>query len=148
MKELFDDDDDDVQDLEDIKDSFRGQEEDSDSDELGDDDEFNVGEEDAVEQKPDEDDEPKEAIEQKKQISDISEVNAEIQRLAGILNDFSRLGEPGKRQQYLDSIASHLGSYYGYSEFMVDKFMKIFSISEVKYYFSHQSSIYFHKLLH
>eukprot|EP01114_Cavostelium_apophysatum_P007229 TRINITY_DN1914_c0_g1_i1.p1 TRINITY_DN1914_c0_g1~~TRINITY_DN1914_c0_g1_i1.p1 ORF type:complete len:561 (-),score=204.53 TRINITY_DN1914_c0_g1_i1:20-1702(-) len=63
-------------------------------------------------------------------ITDIADVHTEIQRLAKILTNFSELGEAGKKNEYTEQLVAHLMNYYGYSQFLIKKFLLMFSVNE------------------
>jgi len=63
---------------------------------------------------------------------DVTEVSNRIQTNVRILNDFQKYRDPNKtRKDYLDQLTQDLSNHYGYSEFLLDKFLKMFTISEV-----------------
>src|SRR5690606_26750683 len=56
-----------------------------------------------------------------------------IQDIINVLNNFKKMKEEGKsRQDYIDQLASDLAAYYGYTRYLIDKFLEIFSPSEIK----------------
>ena len=48
------------------------------------------------------------------------------------LNQIFIFNESRTRQDYLDQLKSDIGVYYSYNEFLIDKFMNLFSLKEVK----------------
>lgn len=64
---------------------------------------------------------------------DLSEIKEKIQNIAAVLNDFSKQRDSTKtRKDYLEELGTLLSTYYGYSDFLIKKFLKMFSVNEVK----------------
>jgi len=62
---------------------------------------------------------------------ELSTVKERIDNNVRILSDFKKLSKPGsKRAEYLERLKADLAHYYGYSEFLIDKFMTLFSVQE------------------
>src|SRR5690606_24827346 len=64
-------------------------------------------------------------------ILDIKQAKEEIDRIVSILQSFSAKRNPSiSRTQYLSRLKQALAFYYGYSEFILTKFIALFPIEE------------------
>ncbi|KAH7727421.1 ribosomal RNA methyltransferase NOP2-like protein [Aphelenchoides avenae] len=67
------------------------------------------------------------AKEELKSIPNLEIVKERIQDVIQVLGDFKNRCQPGKkRKEYLDVLKADLCSYYGYNEFLMEKFMELF----------------------
>jgi len=63
---------------------------------------------------------------------DLSQIHLRIQETVKILSNFQKLRDEQKsRNDYIELLAKDLSNYYGYSDFLVDKFLKLFPPTEV-----------------
>ena len=63
---------------------------------------------------------------------DLTLIHQRICENISALNDFKKYREPGKsRKEYLALLRNDLMNYYSYSEFMIDKLMDMFPLSEL-----------------
>lgn len=63
---------------------------------------------------------------------DLALINQRIRENIGALNNFSKAREPGRsRTEYLDLLLKDLCIYYSYGEFLMEKFMEMFQLTEV-----------------
>lgn len=70
-------------------------------------------------------------------ISDVKTAKEEIEQISAILQDFSNKRNPSiSRSQYITRLTEALSFYYGYSEFMLTKFMALFPLDEAIEFFS------------
>merc|ERR1719150_1798154 len=66
------------------------------------------------------------------QAPDLQIIQARIRDVIQVLQDFKNSREEGRdRASYLDCLKRDLCSYYSYNEFMVEKFMQLFPVSEI-----------------
>merc|ERR1719150_1028016 len=66
------------------------------------------------------------------QAPDLQIIQARIRDVIQVLQDFKNRREEGRdRASYLDCLKRDLCSYYSYNEFMMDKFLQIFPVSEI-----------------
>jgi len=73
-----------------------------------------------------------EEIAQEKQTVDLTAVNQRILEIVKILNNFKELRDPSRsRGEYVEQLKNDLCSYYGYNDFLIDKFFYLFSPSEL-----------------
>lgn len=64
---------------------------------------------------------------------DLTLINQRIRENIGALNNFRNSRQPGRsRKEYLDLLLKDLCAYYGYGEFLMEKFMEMFQLSEVQ----------------
>lgn len=67
-----------------------------------------------------------------KEASDLPSIHHRIHELVNVLSSFKVRREPGRqRKEYLKVLSQDLITYYGYSEFLVSKFMDILPMSEL-----------------
>ena len=63
---------------------------------------------------------------------DLQNVHQRIQEVAHVLCSFKKLRQPGRsRKEYMAVLMRDLMAYYGYSEFLIEKFMELFPVSEL-----------------
>ncbi len=63
---------------------------------------------------------------------DLQILQSRISDVMAVLQDFSKRREPGRsREEYLDCLRKDLCSYYNYNEYMMDKFLQIFPLSDI-----------------
>ncbi|KAI9224111.1 NOL1/NOP2/sun family-domain-containing protein [Blastocladiella britannica] len=63
---------------------------------------------------------------------DLSLVNHRILEIQKVLSNFADLKQPGRsRAEYLAQLRRDLCNYYGYSEYLMEKLMELFAISEL-----------------
>ncbi|XP_028394122.1 probable 28S rRNA (cytosine-C(5))-methyltransferase [Dendronephthya gigantea] len=63
---------------------------------------------------------------------DLTLIHQRICENISALNNFNKYREPGKsRKEYLDLLRNDLMNYYSYSEFMINKLMDLFPLSEL-----------------
>merc|ERR1719266_1900282 len=66
------------------------------------------------------------------QAPDLQIIQARIRDVIQVLQDFKNRREEGRdRASYLDCLKRDLCSYYNYNEYMMDKFLQIFPVSEI-----------------
>lgn len=74
-------------------------------------------------------------------ITNLKETKAEIEAISNILSAFAKLRSPEvSRSQYLARLQKCLCFYYGYSEYMLEKYMALFSVPEAIEFFSSNES--------
>lgn len=67
---------------------------------------------------------------------DITLIQQRIQDIVKILNNFREMREPNmSRADYMEQLKKDLGQYYGYNEYLLDKFLNLFPISEAIEFF-------------
>jgi len=67
---------------------------------------------------------------------DLASVNQRIQDIIRVLNNFKELREENRsRQDYVDQLKKDICTYYGYNEYLLEKFFYLFPISEVFLFF-------------
>lgn len=67
-----------------------------------------------------------------KKPQDLQDVQQRIKDVITVLNDFKRLHEPGRaRSEYTDLLRQDLCTYYSYNEFLMEKLMQVFQLSEL-----------------
>jgi len=67
---------------------------------------------------------------------DLQIIHQRISDVIQILNDFqNKKDENRTRQDYLDQLKSDIGVYYSYNEFLIEKFMNLFSLNELVEFF-------------
>ncbi|KAK3740951.1 hypothetical protein QZH41_017804 [Actinostola sp. cb2023] len=63
---------------------------------------------------------------------DLTLINQRIRENIAALNNFSKVREPGRsRKEYLDLLLKDLCLYYSYGEFLMEKFMEMFQLTEL-----------------
>ena len=63
---------------------------------------------------------------------DLQNVNQRIQEVLHVLCNFKKLRQPGRsRKEYLSLLKRDLMTYYGYCEYLIEKFMQLFPMSEL-----------------
>lgn len=63
---------------------------------------------------------------------DLQIIHQRIHDVVHVLNDFqSKKAEGRTRQDYIDQLKSDIGTYYSYNEFLIDKFMQLFPLTEL-----------------
>ena len=66
------------------------------------------------------------------QPQDLQVVHQRIQEVVHVLCNFQKLRQPGRsRKEYLVILKRDLMSYYGYCEYLIEKFMQLFPMSEL-----------------
>ncbi|KAJ2063007.1 rRNA (cytosine-C5-)-methyltransferase nop2 [Coemansia sp. S146] len=67
---------------------------------------------------------------------DLSQVQMRIQEIIRVLNNFSDLRDPSRsRNDYMDQLKRDMCFYYGYNEFLMDKLLQLFTVSEAVEFF-------------
>ncbi|CAF0983232.1 unnamed protein product [Brachionus calyciflorus] len=67
---------------------------------------------------------------------DLTIINQRMRDIIAILNDFQNKKEENRsRQDYVEQLKSDLCVYYSYNEFLVEKFMNLFPLSELLEFF-------------
>ena len=67
---------------------------------------------------------------------DLQIIQQRIHDVVHILNDFqNKKAEDRTRQEYIDQLKSDIGIYYSYNEFLIEKFMNLFPLTELIEYF-------------
>eukprot|EP01119_Soliformovum_irregulare_P013371 TRINITY_DN3545_c0_g1_i4.p1 TRINITY_DN3545_c0_g1~~TRINITY_DN3545_c0_g1_i4.p1 ORF type:complete len:657 (-),score=234.95 TRINITY_DN3545_c0_g1_i4:159-1949(-) len=62
---------------------------------------------------------------------ELSTIKERIDNSVRILSDFKTYAKPGStRSDYLERLKLDISNYYGYSEFLIEKFLSIFSVAE------------------
>lgn len=68
---------------------------------------------------------------------DLSSVKTRIMEIVRVLGDFKKLREEGvKRKEYIERLVDDIAAYYSYNAYLARKFLEMFSVAEVSYYFS------------
>lgn len=63
---------------------------------------------------------------------DLEAVRARMNEVIRVLSNFSKLREEGRqRREYINQLRRDIAAYYGYSEWMVNKILNLFPLSEV-----------------
>eukprot|EP01102_Stenamoeba_stenopodia_P017676 TRINITY_DN6376_c1_g1_i1.p1 TRINITY_DN6376_c1_g1~~TRINITY_DN6376_c1_g1_i1.p1 ORF type:complete len:727 (-),score=278.76 TRINITY_DN6376_c1_g1_i1:14-2194(-) len=63
---------------------------------------------------------------------DLKAVHQRIQDIVGVLSNFKKLKEPEKsRSDYVSQLVSDLATYYGYTQYLIEKFLEILVPSEI-----------------
>ena len=66
------------------------------------------------------------------QPQDLQNVHQRIQEVVHVLCNFQKLRQPGRsRKEYLVVLKKDLMTYYGYCEYLIEKFVQLFSMSEL-----------------
>jgi 25S rRNA (cytosine2870-C5)-methyltransferase len=66
------------------------------------------------------------------QNEELSSVKTRITEIVKVLEDFNNLREPEmKRKDYMDRLVDDVSKYYGYNTYLAQKFLEMFSVSEV-----------------
>ncbi|KAI8322870.1 NOL1/NOP2/sun family putative RNA met [Martensiomyces pterosporus] len=78
-----------------------------------------------------------EQIEQEKDAPlDLAQVQLRIQEIIRVLNNFVELRDSERsRNDYMDQLKRDMCHYYGYNEFLMDKLMQLFTVSEAVEFF-------------
>ncbi|KAJ1883636.1 rRNA (cytosine-C5-)-methyltransferase nop2, partial [Kickxella alabastrina] len=67
---------------------------------------------------------------------DLSQVQLRIQEIIRVLNNFSELRAPdSSRNDYMEQLQRDMCFYYGYNEFLMDKLLQLFTVSEAVEFF-------------
>ncbi|KAJ2472367.1 rRNA (cytosine-C5-)-methyltransferase nop2, partial [Coemansia sp. RSA 2322] len=67
---------------------------------------------------------------------DLTQVQMRIQEIVRVLNNFSELRRPQhSRNDYMDQLKRDMCFYYGYNEFLMDKLLQLFTVSEAVEFF-------------
>ncbi|KAJ2908561.1 rRNA (cytosine-C5-)-methyltransferase nop2, partial [Coemansia aciculifera] len=67
---------------------------------------------------------------------DLTQVQMRIQEIIRILNNFSELRDPSRsRNDYMDQLQRDMCFYYGYNEFLMEKLLQLFTVSEAVEFF-------------
>ncbi|ORY74356.1 NOL1/NOP2/sun family-domain-containing protein [Protomyces lactucae-debilis] len=67
---------------------------------------------------------------------DLKVVSSRLQEIVRVLSDFKSLGEAGKsRQEYVDQFTRDVITYFGYSEYLAERFISFFSPGEALAFF-------------
>ncbi|KAJ2742648.1 rRNA (cytosine-C5-)-methyltransferase nop2 [Coemansia sp. BCRC 34301] len=67
---------------------------------------------------------------------DLTQVQMRIQEIIRILNNFSDLRDPSRsRNEYMDQLKRDMCFYYGYNDFLMDKLLQLFTVSEAVEFF-------------
>lgn len=75
---------------------------------------------------------PFEFPDEDEEITDLQEVQQRIRDVVQILSDFNRLRDPDRaRSDYIDLLKKDLGIYYSYNEFLIDRFIQLFNLTEL-----------------
>lgn len=64
---------------------------------------------------------------------DLETVRTRMHEVVRILSNFTKLREEGRqRREYVNQLRRDIAAYYGYSEWMVNKILNLFPLSEVR----------------
>ena len=64
--------------------------------------------------------------------TNLKDIQQRIRDVILVLNDFKRLRDPSRsRVEYVDLLRTDLCSYYSYNDFLMDKLMQIFPLTEL-----------------
>ncbi|KAJ1735185.1 rRNA (cytosine-C5-)-methyltransferase nop2 [Coemansia biformis] len=67
---------------------------------------------------------------------DLSQVQLRIQEVIRVLNNFAQLRDEDKsRNDYMDQLKRDMCFYYGYNDFLMDKLLQLFTVSEAVEFF-------------
>ncbi|KAJ2379452.1 rRNA (cytosine-C5-)-methyltransferase nop2 [Coemansia sp. RSA 2607] len=67
---------------------------------------------------------------------DLSQIQLRIQEIIRVLNNFAELRAPeASRLDYMDQLKRDMCFYYGYNEFLMDKLLELFPVSEAVEFF-------------
>ncbi|KAJ2262017.1 rRNA (cytosine-C5-)-methyltransferase nop2 [Coemansia sp. RSA 376] len=67
---------------------------------------------------------------------DLSQVQMRIQEIIRVLNNFADLRDPSRsRNDYMDQLKRDMCFYYGYNEFLMEKLLQLFTVSEAVEFF-------------
>ncbi|XP_034243065.1 25S rRNA (cytosine-C(5))-methyltransferase nop2-like [Thrips palmi] len=70
--------------------------------------------------------------EEVKKPQDLQDVQQRMKDVIIVLNDFKKLHEPGRsRSDYVDLLRHDLCTYYSYNDFLMEKLMQVFQLSEL-----------------
>ncbi|KAJ2887173.1 rRNA (cytosine-C5-)-methyltransferase nop2 [Coemansia asiatica] len=79
---------------------------------------------------------PEEIEAEKETPPDLSAIQHRIQEIIRVLNNFSELRTEGSsRNDYMDQLKRDMCFYYGYNEFLMDKLLDLFTVSEAVEFF-------------
>ncbi|KAG2157345.1 NOL1/NOP2/sun family RNA met [Suillus clintonianus] len=77
-----------------------------------------------------------ERAEEKNHVADVHVVQRRMRECVRILGNFSKLGAKGRlRSEYVEQLVSDIASYYGYNDFLAEKFFQLFPVSEAIEFF-------------
>lgn len=66
------------------------------------------------------------------EVQDLQNINQRIQEVVRVLCNFKKMRQPERRRkEYTAVLLRDLMTYYGYGEFLMDKFMQLFPVSEL-----------------
>lgn len=67
-----------------------------------------------------------------KETKSLQDVQQRIRDVVAVLSDFNKLRDPKhSRAEYLEFLRNDLCTYYSYNEFLMEKFMQLFPLSEL-----------------
>ncbi|KAJ2735107.1 rRNA (cytosine-C5-)-methyltransferase nop2 [Coemansia sp. BCRC 34962] len=67
---------------------------------------------------------------------DLAQVQMRIQEIIRVLNNFGDLRDPSRsRNDYMDQLKRDMCFYYGYNEFLMEKLLQLFTVSEAVEFF-------------
>ncbi|KAJ2719463.1 rRNA (cytosine-C5-)-methyltransferase nop2 [Coemansia sp. Benny D115] len=67
---------------------------------------------------------------------DLSQIQLRIQEIIRVLNNFAELRDPdSSRNDYMDQLKRDMCFYYGYNEFLMEKLLQLFPVSEAVEFF-------------
>ncbi|KAJ2508324.1 rRNA (cytosine-C5-)-methyltransferase nop2 [Coemansia sp. RSA 2052] len=67
---------------------------------------------------------------------DLTQIQMRIQEIIRILNNFAELRDPSRsRNDYMDQLQRDMCFYYGYNEFLMEKLLQLFTVSEAVEFF-------------
>ncbi|KAJ2595454.1 rRNA (cytosine-C5-)-methyltransferase nop2 [Coemansia sp. RSA 1721] len=79
---------------------------------------------------------PAEVEAEKESPPDLSAIQLRIQEIIRVLNNFAELrAEHNSRNDYMDQLKRDMCFYYGYNEFLMDKLLDLFTVSEAVEFF-------------
>ncbi|KAJ2634901.1 rRNA (cytosine-C5-)-methyltransferase nop2 [Coemansia sp. RSA 1286] len=79
---------------------------------------------------------PAEVEAEKETPPDLSAIQLRIQEIIRVLNNFAELrAEDNSRNDYMDQLKRDMCFYYGYNEFLMDKLLDLFTVSEAVEFF-------------
>ncbi|KAJ1857366.1 rRNA (cytosine-C5-)-methyltransferase nop2, partial [Coemansia sp. RSA 486] len=79
---------------------------------------------------------PAEVEAEKETPPDLSAIQLRIQEIIRVLNNFAELrAEHNSRNDYMDQLKRDMCFYYGYNEFLMDKLLDLFTVSEAVEFF-------------
>jgi ribosomal RNA methyltransferase Nop2 len=69
---------------------------------------------------------------EREETASLQEVQQRIRDVIGVLSDFNKMrDEKHSRSDYLEMLKSDLCTYYSYNEFLMERFMQLFTLSEL-----------------